>query len=200
LVGAGLGAAYRVEDRDAVRTWAIRHYETATPGYESITDAAVQDTAVRRVMFERMRANIRLLLSDSLAGSSLIRPRANDSLYRTGLAMWQLGRLSAALMGFQGQYAAARDTLNIAIALIPNACNAGYLHALRALAEHKLGDTAAAHRDALAWKGQGLSVLGTIGDSITRVIAPRYLPDVSLDSAGDGTPDRHCFNWAARPR
>ena len=181
----GLGAAMNSGDSVAIRAWAVRALAVEPELYGYLIQQLLSDPAIRASIVVTLRARLRELADDSQSERSLISTRSRDRLYRQALEASALGVLSQAMV-LDGRYAAANDTLGVAIRLSEGFCGFGYLRRYRAGIELTLGDTAAAVRDLVIGAAAKGSRTGPFGDSAAILLGHRYEPaqwNALMDSA-----------------
>jgi hypothetical protein len=195
----GLDVALNAGDSAAIRLWVKRELAATEPGYLYWGLASYRDPEIRAAITASLRAQLDLLLNDSTPGRSLMSTRSRDRLYRQGLAAGVLGRLGQAML-LDKRYAAARDTLGIAIQRSEGFCGYAYLHRYRATVDLMMGDTAAAERDLAIAAAAKWSPSGPFGDSAAIMLGDRYQAarwNALVDSAA--TAAKSCSKWWATP-
>jgi hypothetical protein len=195
----GLDVALNAGDSAAIRLWVRRELAATEPGYLYWGLASYRDPEIRAAITASLRAQLDLLLNDSTPGRSLMSTRSRDRLYRQGLAAGVLGRLGQAML-LDKRYAAARDTLGIAIQRSEGFCGYAYLHRYRATVDLIMGDTAEAERDLAIGAAAKWSPSGPFGDSAAGMLGDRYQAarwNALVDSAA--TAAKGCSNWWAAP-
>ena len=136
-----------------MRKWSIRAFPTYPGAYIWVSNGEPPDSAMRAEGAKQIRLELQRLSIEPSPDRALESTVSRDRLLRRRLTAHALASLAMVMLA-DGHSAAARDTLDVAIARAAGLCRFWYLYLDRATVDIALGDTIAAAKDSAAAKSQ----------------------------------------------